>query len=188
MDFEKPFDKIEHQAILDILRWKGFGERWFEWIRDILSSGTFSILLNGVPGKVFHRKRGLRQGDPLSPLLFVLAADLLQSLVNNLKNQGVLRLPFPWKSRVRFPHSTIRWWYSFDHGSMPNSATCLKEPTPQLCCFQWAQSQSQQVCPSSFEHNSGETWFLVYYLPMPKGSSSFHLFGVACNILELVWL
>jgi hypothetical protein len=91
MDFEKPFDKIEHQAILDILTWKGFGERWFEWI----SSGTFSILLNGVPGKVFHRKRGLRQGDPLSPLLFVLAADLLQSLVNNLKNQGVLRLPFP---------------------------------------------------------------------------------------------
>jgi hypothetical protein len=56
----------------------------------IMSSGTSAILLNGVPGKVIHCKRGVRQWDPLSPLLFVLAADLLQSIINYAQQSGIL--------------------------------------------------------------------------------------------------
>jgi hypothetical protein len=94
---------VEHEVILKVLRHKGFPQQWITWVQDILSSSTSSILLNGVSSKVFHCKRRVRQGDPLSPLLFVLAADLLQSLINKAKEMGLLRLHIIVGYTVDFP-------------------------------------------------------------------------------------
>jgi hypothetical protein len=60
IDFEKAFDKVEHQVILDVLRARRFPDKWVNWIKGILSSGTSSMLLNEVLGKVFHYRRGVR--------------------------------------------------------------------------------------------------------------------------------
>jgi hypothetical protein len=69
----------------------------------ILSTGTSAVLLNGVPRKKFYCRRGVRQGDPLSPLLFVLAADLLQTIMNKAMAQGLVSPPIPSQACPDFP-------------------------------------------------------------------------------------
>ena len=88
---------------VDFVEHMGFGSTLLHWMRSIFSLGTSSVLLNGVPCKTFHCKRGIRQGDPLSPLLFVLAADLIQSALNQAKDQGLLSLPIPLNHSKGFP-------------------------------------------------------------------------------------
>jgi hypothetical protein len=57
LDFEKVFDKVEHEVMIQVMRDKGFSTKWIQLIQGILNSGTSSALLNGTPGKVFHYKR-----------------------------------------------------------------------------------------------------------------------------------
>ena len=91
MDQEKAFDRIEHEFILDTLLSFGFHNKFVNWIKTTLKDSQSRIKINGFLGEPFPLERGVRQGDPLSPLLFVFAMEpLIRSLKNDHKIKGYL--------------------------------------------------------------------------------------------------
>ena len=75
----------------ELLETIGFGPRWRRWICLLLSSASSAVLLNGRPGPAIRHGRGLRQGDPISPMLFILAIDPLHHLFRLATEEGLLR-------------------------------------------------------------------------------------------------
>lgn len=69
----------------------GFSNRWLNWISLVLSTASTKIIVNGAPGHRICHARGLRQGDPLSPLLFVLVMEALNHLVRLADSEGLLQ-------------------------------------------------------------------------------------------------
>ena len=103
LDFAKAFDTIDHAAMLTKMKNMGFNDKWLGWVQCIFGSGESAVLLNGVPGRQFHCKFGVRQGDPFSPLVFVLAADLSQPAINDAYTRGAIQLPFPSTNQMDYP-------------------------------------------------------------------------------------
>ena len=69
----------------------GFGEKWIGWISWCISTATFSVLINGTPAGFFNSSRGLRQGDPLSPYLFVIGMEALSRLIFRAVRGGIFQ-------------------------------------------------------------------------------------------------
>lgn len=70
------------------MRALGFREKWICLVLLCVSSVKYSVLINGHPGKSFTPSRGLRQGDSLSPYLFLMCAESLNSLIMNVEIRG----------------------------------------------------------------------------------------------------
>ena len=68
----------------------GFGSKWLSWMWSCSSSAKFSVLVNGVPAGFFTSTKGLRQGDPISPYLFVLGMEVLDALIRRAIAGGFL--------------------------------------------------------------------------------------------------
>ncbi|GKA30426.1 RNA-directed DNA polymerase, eukaryota [Tanacetum coccineum] len=89
IDFAKAYDSIRWDYLGDVLKSFGFGVKWCSWIRGILNSSMASILVNGSPTKEFQFHRGLKQGDPLAPYLFIIIMESLHLSFSRVIEAGI---------------------------------------------------------------------------------------------------
>jgi hypothetical protein len=91
LDITKAFDSVSWPFLLEVMQHLGFGPIWRDILYGLLYSSTTQVLLNGIPGRrIFHR-RGLRQGGPLSPMIFLLVMDVLGSMIGKAAEEELLQ-------------------------------------------------------------------------------------------------
>jgi hypothetical protein len=91
LDLSKAFDKVSWEYMRAMLLAFGFDQRWVTWIMNLTSSAFFSLLINGVPSRPFSPSRGIRQGDPLSPFLFIILAEGLSRSIHAAVENNLLK-------------------------------------------------------------------------------------------------
>lgn len=90
LDITKAFDTVNWAFLVETLCTMGFGTRWIDWVCGLLGSSSTRILVNGLPGRPIYNCCGLRQGGPLSPMLFILIMEPLHKMVDLAASRGVL--------------------------------------------------------------------------------------------------
>ncbi|XP_026442407.1 uncharacterized protein LOC113341915 [Papaver somniferum] len=88
--FEKTFDHVNWDFLDEILSLMGFGTKWRTWIRRWVEFAKFYVLVNGSVAGYFKIKKGIRQGDPISPFLFLLVGEALNFMIKQAQEQGIL--------------------------------------------------------------------------------------------------
>uniref|UniRef100_A0A803NSM4 Reverse transcriptase domain-containing protein n=1 Tax=Cannabis sativa TaxID=3483 RepID=A0A803NSM4_CANSA len=91
LDMEKAYDKMDWDFIMEVLNFHGFKNPLLGWIKSCIQIKKMNLMINGVKQGTIHPTSGLRQGDPLSPTLFILAADMLSRLLQDYTSEGRIK-------------------------------------------------------------------------------------------------
>lgn len=91
LDFEKAYDNVKWSFLQQMLRMKCFSSQFCAWIDKVTCSGSVGIKVNKDIGHYFETKKGVRQGDPLSPILLNIVVDMLPILIARAKENGRFR-------------------------------------------------------------------------------------------------
>jgi hypothetical protein len=88
VDFERAYDTVSWQFLERMMVKMGFAEGWLKWMRSCIFESSMSVLVNGSPTNDFKVGRGLRQGDPSSPFLFLIVAEGLAGMMKRAVDIG----------------------------------------------------------------------------------------------------
>ncbi|KAH1097956.1 hypothetical protein J1N35_014877 [Gossypium stocksii] len=91
LDMSKAYAKVEWAFLRDMMLRMGFESSWVDFIMQCVSTASYSISINGERGSLFKPERSLRQGDSLSPYLFLICSGGLSSLMRLAKEEGLVR-------------------------------------------------------------------------------------------------
>eukprot|EP00253_Pinus_taeda_P025512 PITA_25512 len=91
IDLSKAYDRINWLYLRMLLTHIGFSYPFVSWIMGCITNVSFAVLVNGAASSFFNSQRGLRQGCPLSPLLFLLVAEGLSRLIHKARSEGKVK-------------------------------------------------------------------------------------------------
>ena len=104
LDFQKAYDSVNWSFLKMVMIKLRFGRKWIGWIMNCVTSASMSILLNGMPLKPFKMEKGLRQGDPLTPYLFILVSEMLVYFVKKANDVNLIDDVPIGKDKIRLQH------------------------------------------------------------------------------------
>ena len=89
VDFGKAYDKIKWPFVIQVLELKGFPDKWCDWVMETMRGGHVGVKVNDEIGPYFKTFKGLRQGDPVFPLLYIIAIDPLHKILDLASRKGL---------------------------------------------------------------------------------------------------
>lgn len=100
VDLRKAYDSVRWEVVEFVLKWIGVPSKFVSWIMTCVSTASYSIMLNGAPYGYFCGKRGIRQGDPMSPSLFVRVMELFTYIMHKSLRAGKYKLHYKWEDPI----------------------------------------------------------------------------------------
>ena len=146
LDFEKAFDRIQWRVMMAILKHMNFGQRWRSVIAAMYNSRRASLRINGIQTNTFAIERGVLQGEPLSPALFILTCSPLYARLEQMKHLHGIPLPNNQRAPTasfyaddtnllaKSPQSAVQlynaaMWFCKNSGAKLHPGKCIAIPT-----------------------------------------------------------
>jgi hypothetical protein len=104
LDMSKAYDRVEWVFLERVMARVGFESHWIRLMMTCVRTTSYSVLLNGEPTGYIRSTRGIRQGDPLSPYLFLLCAEGLSALLRKAERDTLIHGVFICQSGLRISH------------------------------------------------------------------------------------
>ena len=126
MDIEKAFDSLDHDFLLFALKKFGFGENFIHWIKVLFNNQQSCVINGGFTTRYFNLEKGVRQCDPISAYLFILALEVLFELIKN--NAGIRGITI-------FNHAFLYTAFAYDSTFFLNDSLSVKNLTDTFTVF-----------------------------------------------------
>ena len=146
LDYEKAFDRVSLDFLDDLLLKRGFGPRIRGWIKQTTRGGSVAVKVNNVEGNFFTTGKGLRQGDPLSPILFNNVVDVFTKMLKKAATNNLIRGLCP----HFFPGGIISLQYADD------TLLFVENNTSTATHLKWVLTCFEQVSGMKINFNKSE--------------------------------